>query len=51
VTELIASITNGRLHTVGRLATKEDLVERIVEKIALDQKMIAHEASLSMKTL
>jgi len=49
VTELIASITNGRLHTVGRLATKEDLVERIVDKIALDQRTIAHEASHFMK--
>jgi len=49
VTELIASITKGRLHTVGRLATQEELVEKIVDKIALDQKMIAHEASVSMK--
>jgi len=49
VTELIASFTKGRHHTVGRLTTKEGLVERIVDKIALDQKMIAHEASLSMK--
>jgi len=49
VTEFVAFITKGRLHTVGRLATKEELVENIVDKIALDQKMIAHEASLSMK--
>jgi len=51
VTELIASLTNGTLHTVGRIATKEGLVEGIVDKIAADQRMIAHDASLSMKPL
>jgi len=46
VTELIATNTNGRLHTVGRLATDPELVERIIEKIGEDQRLIAHEASL-----
>jgi magnesium chelatase subunit D len=43
VTELIARNTNGRLHTVGRLATEPELIERMVEKIAGDQHSIAHE--------
>ncbi|MDH5448338.1 MAG: VWA domain-containing protein [Candidatus Bathyarchaeota archaeon] len=46
VTELIAINTHGKLHTVGRLATEPELVEKIVEKIAEDQRLIAHEASL-----
>ena len=45
VTELIAVNTHGRLHTVGRLATEPELVEKIVKKIAEDQRLIAHEAS------
>jgi len=46
VTELIAANTNGKLHTVGRLANEPELVEKIVEKITEDQRLIAHEASL-----
>ncbi len=49
VTELIASITKGRLHVVGRVARDEALVENIVNQIAEDQRLIAHEASLSLK--
>lgn len=45
VTQLIASNTNGRLHTVGKLATEPELVERIVGRIAEDQCSIAREAS------
>lgn len=45
VTELIAAHTNGKLHTVGRLASEPELVERIIEKIGEDQRLIAHEAS------
>lgn len=45
VTERIAADTNGRLHTVGRLATEPELVEKIVEKIAEDQRSIAHDHS------
>jgi len=46
VTELIASNTHGRLHTVGKLTTESELVEKIIEKVAEDQRSIAHEASL-----
>ncbi|UCE16572.1 MAG: VWA domain-containing protein [Candidatus Bathyarchaeota archaeon] len=49
VTELIASITKGRLHVVGRVAHNEELVRSIVNQIAEDQRLIAHEASLSLK--
>lgn len=42
VTKQIASITAGSLHVVGRLASKEELAERILEKIAEDQRLIAH---------
>jgi hypothetical protein len=45
VTELIAANTHGKLHTVGRLTTEPELVEKIVEKISEDQRLIAHEAS------
>jgi magnesium chelatase subunit D len=45
VTQRIAADTNGRLHTVGRLATEPELVEKIVEKIAEDQRSIAHDSS------
>lgn len=45
VTAQIAANTNGRLHTVGRLATEPELVEKIVEKIAEDQRSIAHHSS------
>jgi magnesium chelatase subunit D len=47
VTELIAKNTYGRLHTVGRLTTEPELVEEIIEKVAEDQRSIAHEASLN----
>jgi Mg-chelatase subunit ChlD len=45
VTEQIAAYTNGRLHTVGRLATEPELIEKIVEKIAEDQRSIARNPS------
>ena len=49
VTEFIASTTKGRLHVVGRAARDEELVKSIVNQIAEDQRLIAHEASLSLK--
>jgi len=49
VTEFIASMTKGRLHVVGRAARDEELVKSIVNQIAEDQRLIAHEASLSLK--
>ena len=50
VTEIIASITNGSHHVVGRLAHGKELVERIFGGIAEDQRLIAHKASLSLKS-
>ncbi len=49
VAEFIASMTKGRLHVVGRAARDEELVKSIVNQIAEDQRLIAHEASLSLK--
>ena len=45
VTEQIAAETRGKLHVVGRLASEEQVVERIMEKVAEDQRLIAAEAS------
>lgn len=42
VTKQVASTTGGSLHVVGRLASKEELAERIIEKIAEDQRLIAY---------
>ncbi len=42
VTRHIASITGGSLHVVGRLASEEELTERIFGEIAEDQRLIAH---------
>jgi len=50
VTEFIASNTKGKLHVVGRAAHDEELVKSIVNQIAEDQRLIAHEASLSLKS-
>ncbi len=49
VTELIASLTGGSHHVVGRLAEEGELVERIVDKIAEDQRLIAHTATSASK--
>jgi len=46
VTELIASVTRGSHHAVGRIAQEEEMVEQIMGKIAEDQRLIAHDASL-----
>ena len=45
VTEQIASVTGGSLHVIGRLASKEELAKRMFEKIAEDQRFIAHVAT------
>jgi magnesium chelatase subunit D len=45
VTERIARTTRGRLHMVGRLATEPELIERMVKKIAEDQRLIARESA------
>jgi len=49
VTEFIASRTKGRLHVVGRAVRSEELVQSIVNQLAEDQRLIAHEASLYPK--
>ena len=46
VTQQIASITHGSHHAVGRLGQEEEMVERIMGKIAEDQRLITHDASL-----
>jgi len=51
VTKYIASITSGTHHVVGRLASREELVERIFEGLSEDQRRIAHEAAESLKPL
>jgi Mg-chelatase subunit ChlD len=40
VTEIIASITKGSHHVIGRLATKEDIIESMVARIREDQRKI-----------
>jgi Mg-chelatase subunit ChlD len=51
VTQHIARVTNGSHHEVGRLTHGEELVERIFEGLLEDQRLIAHEASLSSKSM
>ena len=50
VTKMIASITNGSHHDVGIFRSKEKLIEKMFEGIAEDQRVIAHKASLSLKS-
>jgi len=50
VTELIASLTGGSHHVVGRLAEEGELIGRIVDKIAEDQRLIAHKAGRPQHT-
>jgi len=49
VTEMISSITSGSHHQIGRLTRGKELVEKIFEGIAEDQRKIAHGVSLSLK--
>ena len=51
VTQHIASATNGSHHEVGRLIHGEELVDRIFDNLLEDQRLIAHEASLSFKSM
>jgi magnesium chelatase subunit D len=46
VTEMIASITHGSLHTLGRLP-KELIVENMIDQIREDQRKIVYEKTLS----
>jgi len=45
ITELIASITNGTHHKVGRVRSKKELVKKTFEAIAQDQRQISHQFS------
>jgi len=47
VTGIIASITNGSHHVIGRLATKEEKSEDIIDRIREDQRKIVYEKKLS----
>lgn len=40
VTKSIASITNGNHHVIGRLTTKENMIEEVIERIREDQQKI-----------
>jgi Mg-chelatase subunit ChlI/Mg-chelatase subunit ChlD len=48
VTKIIAKLTDGRHHMVGRLTTEEEMVERIVKDVTEDRRTIAHEAPHSL---
>ena len=43
VTEIIASITNGSHHSIGRLSTKENMIGDMIERIRDDQRKILRE--------
>jgi magnesium chelatase subunit D len=45
VTKIIASITNGTHHEVGRVRSKKELVKGAFEAIAQDQRQISHQFS------
>jgi len=47
VTRIIASITNGSHHVIGRLTAKKDMVENMIEGIREDQRKIVYEKALS----
>ncbi len=50
VTESIASITKGALHEVGRIGREDEFVKKIVEGIAEDRRLIAHDEALSVRS-
>jgi len=43
VTEVMASITNGSHHSMGRLTKRAEMVENMIERIREDQRDIVHE--------
>jgi len=47
VTEIIASITRGTHHAIGRLTTKENIIEDMIMGIKEDQRKIVHEKTLN----
>jgi Mg-chelatase subunit ChlD len=46
VTELIAQTTNGTHHAIGKLATKEGIINTMIERLREDQRRIADESDL-----
>jgi len=50
VTESIAAMTKGALHTVGRFAVEKEMVDEVATSIAEDRRRIAHEAALSLRS-
>jgi len=49
VAQLIASITRGSLHTVGRLTQEREMVENIFDKLVQDRRIITHDPTLLPK--
>jgi len=47
VTKIIASITNGSHHVIGRLTTREDMIENMIERVREDQRKIVSENTLT----
>jgi magnesium chelatase subunit D len=45
ITQMIAKITNGKHHEVGRVSKPEFLVDEIFDAVTTDERVIAHEAS------
>lgn len=51
VTKVIATITGGTHHIVGKLTDRDELMEKMVDGIAEDQRVIAHKASFSLRMM
>ena len=47
VTEVMASVTNGSHHSIGRLTTRAEMVENMIGRIREDQRDIVHQKSSS----
>jgi magnesium chelatase subunit D len=47
VTRMIASLTNGSHHVIGRLTTETEMIENMIEGIKEDQRKIVNEKPLS----
>jgi Mg-chelatase subunit ChlD len=45
VTQMIAKITNGSHHEVGRISNSEELVHEMSDLITKDERVIAHKSS------
>ncbi len=46
VTKMVASLTNGSHHVIGRLTTEKQMIENMIEGIREDQRKIAQEKAL-----